>query len=140
MAQAIPDFKARQAFVDQLSAGVSASQDVSSKITRTLGFFDSIVMNRATQRTDLPFLVQAAHAGGPIVAQPPEAIRHETTIETLKPFVYLAILGAIALFFFGCLGIYAFSGNKEKIKFASDMMKTVVGFWIGIVTGWAGGR
>ena len=136
--QNIADPGARAAFREQVNAGLAEAQGLSKQSKLALSLFEAVVMENASRRVELPSLLRSAQAAptGTLA----EGAPRDNSIDAYRPYVYLGLLAAIALFFFGCLGIYAFSGNREKIKFASDMMKTVVGFWIGIITGWAGGR
>ncbi|GAA0267368.1 hypothetical protein GCM10008965_39230 [Methylorubrum aminovorans] len=60
------------------------------------------------------------------------------TIDALRPTVMITIIGAITVFFLFCIGLYCMTKDTEKLKFADNMMRTIVGFYIGIVTGLLG--
>jgi hypothetical protein len=61
-----------------------------------------------------------------------------SSIEGLKPMIMIGVISAISLFFFICVALFCFTADVDKIKFADNMMRTIVGFYIGIVTGLLG--
>lgn len=99
------------------------------------------VYRRSAQTTTIPInLVSAALAQsetGSSLADESEAIR-SNSIEYWRPYVMLAVLVCVTMFFFICLGMFVFSKDEFKLKFADSMIRTVVGFYIGIVTGLLG--
>jgi len=60
------------------------------------------------------------------------------SIDTLRPYIMLFIIASITIFFFVCVGLFCKTKDLEKLKFADNMLRTIVGFYIGIVTGLLG--
>ncbi|KAA3519857.1 hypothetical protein G6L63_03760 [Agrobacterium vitis] len=55
-----------------------------------------------------------------------------------RTMLVTGIIGAIFVFWIFCFVLYFVSKDKEKVKFAGTMIQTVLGFYIGIVTGMMG--
>jgi hypothetical protein len=55
-----------------------------------------------------------------------------------RTILVTVIIIFIAVFWVFCFVLYFFSKDKEKVKFAATMIQTVLGFFIGIVTGMIG--
>jgi hypothetical protein len=60
------------------------------------------------------------------------------SIDLMRPYLMLAVIVAITIFFFICIGLFCRTQDVEKLKFADNMIRTIVGFYIGIVTGLLG--
>jgi hypothetical protein len=58
----------------------------------------------------------------------------------LRSVVMVFVLVAITAFGGVCVYIFLTSKDRERIKFADSMLRTIVGFYIGIVTGLLGIR
>jgi hypothetical protein len=55
-----------------------------------------------------------------------------------KTYVMIGILGLIGIVILVCLGVSLFSQNEHAVSTASDMLKTCIGFFIGIATSYFG--
>lgn len=61
-----------------------------------------------------------------------------SSIDSLRPAIMIGVIGAITVFFFICVVLFCYTSDADKLKFADNMMRTIVGFYIGIVTGLLG--
>lgn len=82
-------------------------------------------------------IVNNAYAQGSSSTSP-ASMQANWTIDSLRPTVMVAIISAITVFFLFCIVLYCFATDAEKLKFADNMMRTIVGFYTGIVTGLLG--
>ena len=57
----------------------------------------------------------------------------------LQPYVMVGILLLIAVITLVCLGASLFSKNDKSVNTASDILKTCIGFFIGVATSYFGG-
>lgn len=57
----------------------------------------------------------------------------------MTPPVTILILAVIAVVTLSCLGYTLFGSNEDRVKMASDTLKTCLGFWIGLATAHYGG-
>jgi hypothetical protein len=55
-----------------------------------------------------------------------------------KTYVMIGILSLIGIVTLVCLGVSLFSQNEHAVGTASDMLKTCIGFFIGIATSYFG--
>ncbi|HSY48474.1 MAG TPA: hypothetical protein VLC46_06670 [Thermoanaerobaculia bacterium] len=55
-----------------------------------------------------------------------------------KTYVMIGILSLIAIVTLVCLGVSLFSKDEHAVSTASDMLKTCIGFFIGIATSYFG--
>jgi hypothetical protein len=60
------------------------------------------------------------------------------SIESLRPMIMIGVIIAISTFFFICVGLFCLTTDADKLKFADNMIRTIVGFYIGIATGLLG--
>ena len=60
------------------------------------------------------------------------------TIDSLRQVIMLGVTVVISVFFFICVLLFCFTKDIEKLKFADNMLRTIVCFYIGIVTGLLG--
>lgn len=60
------------------------------------------------------------------------------TIDALRPIVMLFVIVTITVFFGVCIWLFCKSPDPERLKFADNMIRTIIGFYIGIVTGLLG--
>jgi hypothetical protein len=72
------------------------------------------------------------------VPAPAAAYSMMSSIDSLRPMIMIGVIAAISVFFFICVGLFCLTSDADKIKFADNMMRTIVGFYIGIVTGLLG--
>jgi hypothetical protein len=84
-----------------------------------------------------PLLIAPAYAQteGVTATEAPEP---KSRMEYLKPYIMVGVILAITVLFFICIGLFCIAKDSEKIKFAHDMIRTIVGFYIGIFTGLLG--
>jgi hypothetical protein len=78
----------------------------------------------------LPALVGTANAQSTTAALPAD--------EFNRPFVLYALLGVLGLILLLFIGIYAFTKDAERMKFAQSIIQTIVSFAIGVVAGMLG--
>ncbi|MGO6676419.1 hypothetical protein [Rhizobium leguminosarum] len=77
-----------------------------------------------------PSIVSPAFAQSQAAAQPkPEIVR---------PAIMIFVIVVITLFGAVCVYMYLTTADAERIKFADSMLRTIIGFYIGIVTGLLG--
>lgn len=61
------------------------------------------------------------------------------TIEDARPYGMLIVLIALGLTFCGAIVTILFATDQEKLKFAFDIVKTLLGFFTGVATSFFGG-
>ncbi|TBG37142.1 hypothetical protein ELG78_09185 [Rhizobium leguminosarum] len=83
--------------------------------------------------TSLPSFVRSAEA-----ATANTAVDAPPKFESMRQYVAYAMIGFITLILVFFILMYAFAANSEKIKFADSMIRMIVGFYIGVVTGLLG--
>lgn len=65
-------------------------------------------------------------------------VQSPITIESLKPIMMILVISVITVFFFICVTLFCYTKDAEKLKFADNMSRMIVGFYIGVVTGLLG--
>ncbi|MER9576964.1 hypothetical protein NKJ09_22065 [Mesorhizobium sp. M0189] len=58
-----------------------------------------------------------------------------TNPEVYRPAVMVFMVATITLFLLLFVGLYLFTGDPEKIKFSASMIQTIIGFYVGVITG-----
>lgn len=71
-------------------------------------------------------------------SDPSEAQTKRRSDEELRPFIMVGILVLIAIITLVCLWVSLSSTNASAVSTASDLLKTCIGFFIGIATGYFG--
>src|SRR5260221_7276579 len=59
--------------------------------------------------------------------------------DPMRPYIMVGILSLIAVITLVCLGVSLFSPKPTAVTTASDLLKTCIGFFIGIATSYFGG-
>jgi hypothetical protein len=80
----------------------------------------------------------AQTASAPALAATASMTSAMSSMDSLRPMIMIGVIAAISVFFFICVGLFCLTADADKIKFADNMMRTIVGFYIGIVTGLLG--
>lgn len=97
-------------------------------------------LTEATAGLDLPedrsFLDVAPSIVGPAFAQSQAAAPPKS--EIVRPAIMIFVIVVITLFGAVCVYMYLTTADAERIKFADSMIRTIIGFYIGIVTGLLG--
>jgi hypothetical protein len=135
----LPNPNDRASLAQETQLYRSLMNDVNAKVLAALNDISTYEANRPRQHSSTSILSIAASAqtiGS--FAQTPPAPSLMSSTEGLRPFIMFGILIAITVFFFICVRLYCFTADADKIKFADNMMRTIVGFYIGIVTGLLG--
>lgn len=65
-------------------------------------------------------------------------VAEPTNPEEIRKNILYSVMAGIALFGFGCLIMYLTTKDQKKMDFADNMLRTIVGFFIGITTGLLG--
>lgn len=68
-----------------------------------------------------------------------EQQRKQRGDDPMRPYIMVGILTLIALITLVCLGVSLFSTNTGAVTQASDLLKTCIGFFVGIATSYFGG-
>ena len=76
--------------------------------------------------------------GGGSAGEPTTGVLGKKQDDEMRPFIMIGILALIAVITLVCLGVSLFSTNAGAVSTASDLLKTCIGFFIGIVTGYFG--
>lgn len=64
--------------------------------------------------------------------------RKQPANDPMRPYIMIGILSLIAIITLVCLGVSLFSTNAGAVTTASDILKTCIGFFIGLATGYYG--
>lgn len=78
---------------------------------------------------------------GSLLASPAyaqEEIPRAVAKEDFRQNLAIALLFAISIFSLVCLVVYFSSKDEKKIAFSANMIQTVLGFYIGVLTGLMG--
>ncbi|MGO7035669.1 hypothetical protein ACCT19_33180 [Rhizobium ruizarguesonis] len=124
---------------EAINRNPSTAPDVAEKVDKALA-----VATAATDRFNPPVtqkdqsaipafsLVSAAYAQG---STPDEG--HQRP-EYIRPAIMIFVIIVITAFGGVCVYMYLTTADAERIKFADSMLRTIIGFYIGIVTGLLG--
>ena len=117
-----------------------AAWALSREVRKTLT--SPVAETRTSLLTTLAFL-QAAPATETAVTddsktQTPNG-RQQPPDDPTRPYIMIGILSLIAIITLVCLYVSLFSTNTGAVTTASEILKTCIGFFIGIATGYYGG-
>jgi hypothetical protein len=107
-----------------------ALQEASAELEQSIADLRGSLRDSDPELGFLPSLVTQAYAA----VENPEQIYSNDQ----RTMLVTGIIGAIFVFWIFCFILYFVSKDKEKVKFAGTMIQTVLGFYIGIVTGMMG--
>ncbi|RWB30515.1 MAG: hypothetical protein EOQ42_24180 [Mesorhizobium sp.] len=74
----------------------------------------------------IPSLVTAAHA---------DTLSNITDPTIYRPAIMIFMIVALTLFLLLFMGLYLYTKDADKLRFAGSMIQTIIGFYVGVVTG-----
>jgi hypothetical protein len=117
-----------KSYVDQMRQFISKIEQTDNQINETLHLLQTCQFPVPRK---LSLLVSTA------LAQTGERSTAES-MDNIRPFLLIGVVVAISIFFFICVWLFCVANDDEKARFADNMIRTILGFYIGIVTGLLG--